>query len=385
MTELTTDSLKPFLRECGYRGRRLKTGMQFAGMKHVALVGFAHEPTDARSACIAALDVEADVSIAAASCRPLGAPVVMACHANRLHVFKQREASPERVENPLAPSQLRGFFAQNADVLNPQALYRYKTRGRLLASATPQQLKFVDVGLMRLIDADMGKELTGLVERVVGKLAGAFTGDRTEVQGLWMLQWAFRLLAGKLLRDKGVRAFANLNLLDFRTVSRLVGNHYRKQDARLKVEGDQQRSALSEAAAQMNEFAHLGRVTTEALADVYESAFVTDETREDLGTHSTPGYLADYVVWQLADWIERIPLEKLRVFEPACGHCAFLVSVMRFIREAHPDLQTARRNRLFRGRGRRACKRSAGCLGGRGVRRGLGKRTKPCCTEQQGH
>lgn len=350
MTELTTGSLKPFLRECGYRGRCLKTGTKFAGMKEVALVGFAHEPTDARSACIAALDVEGDLPGAVASCLPLGAPVVMACHANRLHVFKQRKASPDRVENPLAPNQLRGFFAQNADILNPQALYRLKTRGRLLESAKPQQLKFVDIGLMRLVDEDMGRELTGLVERVVGTLAGAFTGHRTEKQGRWMLQWAFRLLAGKILRDKGVPAFADLNLVNFRTVSRLVGNHYRKQDARLIVEGEREQAALSEAAAQMRDYAHLGRVTTEALADVYESALVTKQTRKALGTHSTPGYLADYVVWQLADWIERIPLEELRVFEPACGHSAFLVSVMRFLREAHPDLPTARRNRLYRER-----------------------------------
>lgn len=350
MTELTTDSLKPFLKECGYHGRCLKTGTQFAGMKAVALIGFAHEPTDARSACIAALDVKANVSVAVASCRRLGAPVVMACHANRLQVFKQCEASPECVEGPLAPHQLREFFAENADLLNPQALYRFKTRGRLLESAKPQQLKFVDIGLMRLVDEDMGKDLTRLVERLVDTLSRGFTGRRTEKQGRWMLRWAFRLLAGKILKDKGVPGFADLNLLNFRTVSRSVGKHYRKQDARLTVEGDRQQSALSDAAADVNKYAHLGRITTEALADVYESAFVTEQTRKDLGTHSTPGYLADYVVWQLADWIEHIPLKDLCVFEPACGHSAFLVSVMRFIREAHPDLKPAARSRLYRER-----------------------------------
>ncbi len=350
MTELTTGSLKPFLKECGYRGRCLKTGTQFAGMKEVALVGFAHEPTDARSACIAALDVRADVSGAVASCRPLGAPVVMACHENRLHVFKQREASPELVEEPLALSRLRGFFADNVDLLNPQALYRLKTRGRLLESPKPRQLKFVDIGLMRLVDEDMGKELTRLVEGLVRTLAAACTGRRSEKQGRWMLQWAFRLLAGKILRDKGVSAFAALKLANFRTVSRLVGNHYRRRDAPLTVEGSQQQSALSEAAAHVSEYAHLGRVTTEALGDVYESAFVSTQTRKALGTHSTPSYLADYMVWQLADWIERIPLKELRVFEPACGHSAFLVSVMRFIREAHPDLTAAARSRLYRER-----------------------------------
>ena len=236
MSELTAQSLKPFLQECGYRGSRLKTGTQFAAMKQVALVGFAHEPTDARSACIATLNVKDDLLGAAASCRPLGAPVVMACHENRLHVFKQREAPPERVGDPLAPNQLREFFAQNADSLNPQVLYQLKTR-RLLEPAKPQQLKFVDIGLMRLVDENMGRELTDLVESIVSTLGSAFTRRATQTQGRWMLQWAFRLLAGKLLKDKGVSDFRNQDLLDYRTVSQLVGKHYRHEDAPLE-EGD---------------------------------------------------------------------------------------------------------------------------------------------------
>ena len=42
--------------------------------------------------------------------------------------------------------------------------------------------------------------------------------------------------------------------------------------------------------------------------------------------------LFDYVVWQLADWIAEIPVDRLRIFEPACGHAPFLVSVMRLLR-----------------------------------------------------
>ena len=44
------------------------------------------------------------------------------------------------------------------------------------------------------------------------------------------------------------------------------------------------------------------------------------------------------VVWQLADWIAEIPIERLRIFEPACGHAPFLVSAMRLLRSLEIDL-----------------------------------------------
>jgi len=328
----------------------LKTGARYAERPDVALIAFAHEPTDARSACIAALDVQTDPVQAVARCLPLGPSVVFSWHRDRVQVFKQAVPTPQRVGDPVPPDKLDEFFATHQEELQPHTLYRVKTRG-LLEAPKPRQLTFVDVGLMRLVDEDMGKELTRLVEHVVDRLRSAFTGQSDDSQqGMWMLEWAFRLLAGKILQDKEVRTFKGVDLLDYRSIWRLVGRHYARTGGPISVGDRKQQAALGEAAELVAGHAHLGRVTTEALADVYESAFVSRETRRALGTHSTPAYLADYMVWQLADWIEKTPLDKLRVFEPACGHSAFLVSVMRFIREAHPSLQTARRSRLYRER-----------------------------------
>ena len=57
------------------------------------------------------------------------------------------------------------------------------------------------------------------------------------------------------------------------------------------------------------------------------------EVRKANGTHSTPGSLVDYIVWQLWPWIEALPLDRRHVFEPACGHAAFLVSALRVLRQ----------------------------------------------------
>lgn len=342
-------SLKPYLEQCGYAASLLRTGAQFADRPDVALVGFAHEPADARSACIAALDITGDPLESIRKCRPLGAPIVMAWRAGYLEVYRQSVSAPERAAGPIAPDKLDGFFAENKQEFEPHGLYRLKTRG-LLEARTPRQLTFVDVGFMRLVDEEMGQELTRLVERAVDALASAFGARHTIEEGRWILEWAFRLLAGKILRDKGVAKFRGLDLLDYATTSRLVGEHYAAGAARLLLGTAQQRRALAHAADLLARHEHLGRVTTEALADVYESAFVTQKTRKSLGTHSTPSYLADYMIWQLADWIGTIPLDDVRVYEPACGHAAFLVSMMRFLREAHPTLPTGKRSQLYRKR-----------------------------------
>ena len=82
----------------------------------------------------------------------------------------------------------------------------------------------------------------------------------------------------------------------------------------------------------LNRVGDLRDLTTESLADVNEEAPISAETRKVHGTHKTPGYLVDYIVWRLADWIAEIPINRLRIFEPACGHAPFLVSAMRLLR-----------------------------------------------------
>ena len=80
-----------------------------------------------------------------------------------------------------------------------------------------------------------------------------------------------------------------------------------------------------------------------------ESAFITDKTRDELGVHSTPAGLADYVVNQLP-W-EEVPVSERVVLEPFCGHGIFLAKAMeRLGQDLNPGLSPKKRHEYFRDR-----------------------------------
>ena len=62
----------------------------------------------------------------------------------------------------------------------------------------------------------------------------------------------------------------------------------------------EERQALIAASHTLARFSHLGHVTTESLAYVYENTLISKATRSKLGVHSTPSYLVDYMVWQVS-------------------------------------------------------------------------------------
>jgi len=68
------------------------------------------------------------------------------------------------------------------------------------------------------------------------------------------------------------------------------------------------------------------------LAYVYENTLITPATRKALGTHATPSWLVNYIVWgKLLDWIEKIPQKDRVILEPTCGHAPFLTAGARIL------------------------------------------------------
>jgi hypothetical protein len=144
----------------------------------------------------------------------------------------------------------------------------------------------------------------------------------------------FWLVSAKILRDKQVESFEDLDLTDVEEVFKRVGTHY---GTRPLVAGSRNKlEALRQTAQTVKQFSSLVLTTTEALAYVYENTLISKETRSALGTHSTPSFLVDYVVGNLAEWVNAIPVNERSVFEPSCGHAAFLVSAMRLLTELLP-------------------------------------------------
>jgi hypothetical protein len=343
--------VRRYLALCGYSDALLCADFQFGDNKTVGLAAFAHEPMDARSACIAAIEVPAgDVRSRVITCRELGAPVVLSLVPGAIELWKHQGDGAELVER-LIPEKAEAFFRKHARELGPGAVFRAKTWGRLDRQF---QLSFVDAGLLPLVEQEAGQRLTELVERVVHGLRHDLWPKTPQVsveKGHWVIKSAFWLLAAKILQDKRVKGFIGLDLTDVENVFARVARHYDSRDARataIEIENRRQREALAAAAAEVSRFSHLGHVTTESLAHVYESALITKETRAALGTHSTPQYLVDYVVWKLAPWIRDIPEDERDVFEPASGHAAFLIAAMRLLKEELSPARQAERKQYLR-------------------------------------
>lgn len=265
------------------------------------------------------------------SCRHLGTPVVFLCVQNTLQWWKQGAASAEYLESVPAEAVQR-FFQVNKQQFAPETVYRAKTWGRYRPA---DQLSFVDLGLMPLVEKQVGKSLETLVVRSVSDMKDTLGWQEvTEEQGHWLLKAIFWLLSGKILHDKEVEKFERLDLHDVEEVFRRVGRHY-GTDA-LTVGSKRRLDALRGPARQIDQFSSLALATTESLAYVYENTLISKETRASLGTHTTPPFLVDYIVGSLTDWVAEIPVNERTVFEPACGQAAFLVSAMRLLTEMLP-------------------------------------------------
>ena len=204
-------------------------------------------------------------------------------------------------------------------------------------------LPFVDVDLLPVVEREAGTALTRLIEEGYARLQSVLGWTQPDAsQGQWMLQSVFWLVSAKMLRDKGVEAFSGLDLHDVKTVFETVGQHHSSPVASLT---SPRLAALAEIASDIARFPSLRFATTEALAFVYEHAMITEGIRKQLGTHSTPAFLVDYIVGRLAPWIERIDVSKRNVFEPACGHAGFLGAAMRLLTELLPAEKSTASNR----------------------------------------
>ena len=325
---MTAATLRPHLRRCGYDDAHIADGYRFNGGT-VPLAAFAGTPFDTRSACINVVEPAQDSESSITVVRRTGAPVVFACRGDHMEWWKQSTGRPE-FKGTVDTRKLNAFFGEHKDDFNPGTVYEAKTRRCLPGQ---KQLHFVDVGLMPSIERTVAEDLSRLIERVIRdaeQSLGKQATSKRDVEAVF--KSAFWLLAAKMLRDKQVNNFKTIRLTDVDDVFRRVGRHYGDTNG-LPPGGKRWRSAIEGAAATIDQFGFLGSVSTEALAYLYENTLIPDDVRKILGVHSTPSYVVDYMLWQMWPWIEEIPEDERHVFEPACGHAAFLVGAMRLLRQ----------------------------------------------------
>ncbi|MCY2952979.1 MAG: N-6 DNA methylase [Planctomycetota bacterium] len=221
---------------------------------------------------------------------------------------------------------------------------------------------FVDAGLMPAVERRNGEALHRLVEDVIQGLANRLRGQlRSQKNFEDLYRTTFWLLAAKLLHDKGVEKFRKITLTDVDEVFMRVGRHYADVEG-YPPGGRAWRPAIEDAAATIATHGHLGNVSTESLAYLYENALIDvkakgkaakaqqfdQNVRKKLGIHSTPSVLIDHMLSQLWPLVEEHEPQNRRVFEPACGHAGFLVAALRWLRDFSGMPEGEERHRYLR-------------------------------------
>lgn len=324
------------LEQCGYSNDLLRTDYVYedgTGKHKVTLAGFARPVYDSRTSCISV--IRCDELLGATEeyvkrFRGFGAPIIFICYNGTVQWWTIGTCGA-KFEKAVSRNEVKDFFAAHKEEFSPGRIWRAKNLGRVDAK---QQLSFVDVGLMPLLEHEMGERLGELMNRVISLLRDGFTKEQLKKpqNQQWIFRAGFWLLCAKILKDKGVSGFIRLDVGDVDNVLRAVETHYQAREL-VDVQTNQQVKALKEAAEQVKRFASLSNLTTEAFAYMYENVLVDKDLRVALGIHATSSYLVDYMVWQLWPWIRQIPEDKRVVLEPACGHAPFLTGAMRLLRE----------------------------------------------------
>ena len=327
------------LQRCGYSDQLLRPDYSYEdgrGVHTVQLAGFVRPVYDSRTSCISVIACDGLREVTdeyVNQYRGLGAPVVFVCCDGTVQWWSVRTRGAEH-ERTILKKELEGFFESHKEKFAPERIWRAKNLGRL---DKDQQLGFVDIGLMPLLEHEMGERLGGLMKRAITLLQEGFTTKQLEEaeSQRWVFQAGFWLLCAKILKDKGVRNFARLRIDAIDAVLEAVKRHYGSQEE-VQIENVKERKALERAADKISKFGSLSNLTTEAFGYMYENVLVDKKLRAALGIHATPSYLVEYIVWQLWPWIEQIPEDKRVVLEPACGHAPFLTSAMRMLRFLYP-------------------------------------------------
>jgi hypothetical protein len=324
----------------GYHKDWMRDSYKFADLyslnipeQEIALGIFGQEPLDYRSACFG---LEFDSSRETAEnvlnrMRALGAPQLFYVGDNttqRWQIHADRVSLAETVPT----HQLENFIRDHKQEWNPQAVLRAKAG---FVPLGPQQLDFIDLGLLPALEHEASKKIDRLVHQACSLAENYYEerGLQLNVSNLFSL--VFQLLVGKLLLDRGIPTSPKIDFADADTVLKAVRNHYPSEDHQSLKNSDLPTSILQKISLEIASSFSFANLSAETLTYVYENTFVSAPSRKSLGIHSTPSYLADYILSQLP--LEGLERDKWNVWDPTCGHGIFLIAAMRRMRNLLPE------------------------------------------------
>jgi len=183
-----------------------------------------------------------------------------------------------------------------------------------------------------------------MVSRVLHAVEKAAEQEAAPFNARVVFNVLFRFLAAKLLRDRDFRTEPQIDFSNPMATLRAVDNHYHRKYR--NPPNSLSRSVLQIIADEIAHSFSFRNISVDTLTYVYENTFVSPVSRKALGIHSTPSYVADYVLSQIP--LEELPRDQWRFLDPTCGHGIFLIAAMRRMRHLLPaDWGSQRRHQFF--------------------------------------
>ena len=319
----------------GYRDEAIVRDYAFADVldpsdatRTVSLAAFTQTPPSYRSAALAVVSVgHWDTLDWVKAHRALGAPLLFVIEDDQVCLWQVRGNDPPRVMRRLPLVDVPALFKEHQEKWHPDAIHRAKSMG---AVNQAYQLDFVDVGLMPAVEGEIHFKLHHLLVDTL-KAASQAPCDRPDPRLLFRV--VFRLLAAKVLQDRGHPCAQTWDVTDLASVLRAIESYYSLPPV-LGVDRRTVSLAFSEAWEHLRRGINFSNISSDDLAFVYENTLVTPEARKNFSTHKTPRQLAEYAVARLG--LHREEQNSLSIYEPFAGAGTFLVSALRHMRDLLP-------------------------------------------------
>ena len=344
MTKTALATIEDAFVDIGYKRHLIRRDYQYADLFSTGSPGvplrtvgraiFGQEPLDYRSACfgIQLAEPGRPSEIVVNELRAFGAPLIFIVNNGVTESWAITEKEP-RLQAKYKTASLHNVIIENQNMWNPRTIIGVKTGS---AKPDPLQLDFVDIGLLPALEHEAAKKIDSLLGILLHHVKEEFRESKLTFgasEEAVIFKVVFRLIAAKLLKDRDIPGTANIDFLNPQSALKAVSNHYgpllSDTVAGLPI------STLYYISREIGQSFTLKNISVDTLTYIYENTFVSRESRKEWGIHSTPAYVADYLLSQVP--LEDLPRTQWQTLDPMCGHGILLIAAMRRMRDLLPQ------------------------------------------------
>jgi len=336
----TAANLSPIIaafKEIGYQNKLIRSDYEFADFfeqstftRRIMLGVFGQEPLNYRSACFG-VDIRKPETVHEDSVnelRSFGSPVIFIIqngitqtwHNTGHRLIQKEEFKTEHLPN---------IIKSNKAIWKPEEMIRAKTGFK---TPGPRQLDFIDAGLMPALEKEASRKLDEIIRGILHVVEQAHLKNKVKFDAQKTFQVLFRFLTAKLIQDSPIPQSKDIDFKSPEQTLKIVSGYYGSSEKPLIK--NTPKEILSCMSEEIGGIFSLKNISVDTLTYIYENTFVSEKSRKKMGIHSTPSYVAEYVVSQLP--IEELPRKEWNFLDPTCGHGIFLIAAMRRMRELLP-------------------------------------------------